>query len=198
MKNKSTCKACDAERRAFARASATTDDDENKENVVPGQSASSPAAVVVATKKDLLTPASARSAAHREGAWQIYHAAMTSPNPPRREPKDAYSMTNRPLLRVESENIVPTPLHLFLGLGFRILSGFARLIGDARMVPLLEEIRTFRSRGPNGAFDAFRLTGPELAKWVKKRQSEKVTQMVVRDAAERGDTEWRSSRAYHR
>jgi hypothetical protein len=87
-----------------------------------------------------------------------------------RQPKDNHSRhRNRDqLLSIDSERIVPTPLHLFLGLGNRIiLEAFSELFGKELVEEALKSITTIHTDGCGGKSDLFDLNGPEICKWLK-------------------------------
>lgn len=86
------------------------------------------------------------------------------------------------LLSIDSERIVPTPLHLFLGISNRIiLDAFSELIGKEIVEKTLETVTTIHSSGCGGKSDLFDLNGPEIRKWIKKGCSS-----ALRSAAEDG------------
>jgi hypothetical protein len=91
-----------------------------------------------------------------------------------RTPADTHSIdrTHQPLLTIPPERIVPTPLHLFLGISNRIiLDAFSELLGRERVEMALKGISTVHSAGCSGAADLHDLNGPEISKWIKKECS---------------------------
>jgi hypothetical protein len=79
------------------------------------------------------------------------------------------------LLTILPESIVPTPLHLFLGISNRIiLDAFRELLGKERVEAALQTVTTAHSAGCSGASDLFDLNGPEISKWIKKECSASV------------------------
>jgi hypothetical protein len=79
------------------------------------------------------------------------------------------------LLTILPELIVPTPLHLFLGISNRIiLDAFSELLGKERVEAALQTVTTVHSAGCSGASDLFDLNGPEISKWIKKECSASV------------------------
>jgi hypothetical protein len=73
------------------------------------------------------------------------------------------------LLSIESDHIVPTPLHLFLGISNRIiLDAFSELFSKELVEETLEKVKTIHSAGCGGKSDLFDLNGPEIRKWIKK------------------------------
>jgi len=91
-----------------------------------------------------------------------------------RTPADTQSIdrTHQPLLTIPPERIVPTPLHLFLGISNRIiLDAFSELLGRERVEMALKGISTVHSAGCSGAADLHDLNGPEISKWIKKQCS---------------------------
>jgi hypothetical protein len=74
-----------------------------------------------------------------------------------------------PLLTINPERIVPTPLHLFLGISNRIiLDAFSELFTKELVEETLEKVKTIHSAGCGGRSDVFQLNGPEIRKWKKK------------------------------
>jgi hypothetical protein len=101
----------------------------------------------------------------------------------RRQPGDKHSIdrTHRPLLTIDLDRIVPTPLHLFLGISNRIiLDAFSQLFSKELVEETLERVKTLHTPGCGGKSDVFKLNGPEIRKWLKKDCSS-----VLRTAAER-------------
>jgi hypothetical protein len=79
------------------------------------------------------------------------------------------------LLTILPERIVPTPLHLFLGISNRIiLDAFSELLGKERVQAALTTITTVHSAGCGGKSDLYDLNGPEISKWIKKECSASV------------------------
>ena len=72
------------------------------------------------------------------------------------------------LLEIDSERIVPTPLHLFLGISNRIiLEVFSELFSRELVEETLKKVKTIHSAGCGGISDIFQLNGPEICKWIK-------------------------------
>jgi hypothetical protein len=91
-----------------------------------------------------------------------------------RTPADKHSIdrTHQPLLTTPPERIVPTPLHLFLGISNRIiLDAFSELLGKERIEAALKSVTTVHSAGCSGASDLHDLNGPEIRKWIKRECS---------------------------
>jgi hypothetical protein len=87
-----------------------------------------------------------------------------------REPGDKHSIdpSHRPLLTISSDRIVPTPLHVFLGISNRIiLNALSELFSKELVVETLEKVKTIHSAGCGGKSDIFQLNGPEIRKWIK-------------------------------
>jgi hypothetical protein len=77
-----------------------------------------------------------------------------------------------PLLTILPERIVPTPLHLFLGISNRIiLDAFSELFSKELVEETLKTITTIHSAGCGGKSDLYDLNGPEISKWIKKQCS---------------------------
>lgn len=89
-----------------------------------------------------------------------------------RKPKDRQSRNRQhaQLLLIDPERIVPTPLHLFLGIGNRIImDAFTELLGSDAVETALKHVRTIHSAGCGGLADQHQLNGPEIAKWIKQK-----------------------------
>jgi hypothetical protein len=83
--------------------------------------------------------------------------------------KESLHPSHPPLVSIESNRIVPTPLHLFLGIGNRIINkGFTKLWGKEPVKSAVETIKTAHTPGCGGRSDGKDLNGPELRKWIKK------------------------------
>jgi hypothetical protein len=79
------------------------------------------------------------------------------------------------LLTIDPERIVPTPLHVFLGISNRIVLGaFSELFGESAVLAAVKSIKTVHSAGCGGLADLHELNGQELTKWVKKECSKGV------------------------
>jgi hypothetical protein len=94
-----------------------------------------------------------------------------------RTPADKHSRAagQQPLLSISPERIVPTPLHLFLGISNRIiLNAFSELLGKERVEAALQGVATVHSAGCGGASDLYDLNGPEISKWIKQECSTSV------------------------
>jgi hypothetical protein len=88
-----------------------------------------------------------------------------------RKPGDKHSLdhSHTPLLTIDPERIVPTPLHLFLGISNRIiLDAFSELLGKTLVEQTLKQVTTVHSAGCGGAADLYDLNGPEIRKWLKR------------------------------
>jgi hypothetical protein len=103
-----------------------------------------------------------------------------------RTPTDKHSRAagQQPLLSTPPERIVPTPLHLFLGISNRIiLDAFSELLGQERVETALKSITTVHSAGCSGAADLHDLNGPEISKWIKRECSANVLADAASSAA---------------
>ena len=88
-----------------------------------------------------------------------------------REAGDRHSLhpDHSALLIIAPDRIVPTPLHLFLGISNRIiLDVFSELFTKQLVMETLEKVKTIHSAGCGGKSDIFQLNGPEIGKWLKK------------------------------
>jgi hypothetical protein len=82
---------------------------------------------------------------------------------------DKHSRLHPPLLRVESDRIVPTPLHVYLGICNRvIMQVYPKLFGESTVMESVTECRTIHSAGNGGLADVHGLNGPEISRWLKK------------------------------
>jgi hypothetical protein len=83
--------------------------------------------------------------------------------------------THLPLLSIDSRRIVPTPLHLFLGISNRIiLDCFSELLGKELVESTLKSVKTIHTAGCGGKSDLYDLNGPEISKWLKRGCNEKL------------------------
>ena len=113
-------------------------------------SATHPCPICIVSHKSLLS-----SSRHRTSADRHSHAAG-----------------QQPLLSIPPERIVPTPLHLFLGISNRIiLDAFSELLGKERVEEALKPVTTVHSAGCSGASDLRDLNEPEISKWIKRECS---------------------------
>ncbi len=88
-----------------------------------------------------------------------------------RTPADKHSIdgTHRPLLSINPDRIVPTPLHLFLGISNQIiLDAFSEVFSKELVEETLVKVKTIHSASSGGRSDVFQLNGPEIRKWPKK------------------------------
>jgi hypothetical protein len=91
-----------------------------------------------------------------------------------RTPSDRHSLHPQqcPLLTIPPERIVPTPLHLFLGISNRIiLDAFSELLGKEVVEQALKQVTTVHSAGCGGKSDLYDLNGSEIRKWIKRKCS---------------------------
>jgi len=89
------------------------------------------------------------------------------------------------LLHILPERIVPTPLHVFLGISNRIIFGaFHELFGESAVEQAVQRIKTVHSAGCSGLSDLYELNGQEITKWVKKECSTSVLASAAAAAAE--------------
>lgn len=103
-----------------------------------------------------------------------------------RNTNDRHSLdrSHSPLLAIPPERIVPTPLHLFLGISNRIiLDAFSELLGKERVQEALAAVTTVHSAGCGGKGDLYDLNGPEISKWIKKECSASLLSSAAAAAA---------------
>lgn len=94
-----------------------------------------------------------------------------------RTAKDKHSLheSNHALLSIDPERIVPTPLHLFLGLSNRIITdAFTEIFGKEVVEAAMNQVTTIHTVGCGGKSDLYDLNGPEIKKWIKKGMSQKL------------------------
>lgn len=107
--------------------------------------------------------------------------------------KQSVDPTHRPLLTISPERIVPTPLHLFLGISNRIiLDAFSELVGEAVVREAVQTIKTIHSAGCGGRSDLYDLNGPEISKFIKKKCS-----TAILAAVDATSTTFAATRASH-
>jgi hypothetical protein len=88
------------------------------------------------------------------------------------------------LLRIPPERIVPTPLHVFLGISNRIILGaFHELFGESAVQQAVQRIKTVHSAGCSGQSDLHELNGQEISKWIKKECSSSLLESAASAAA---------------
>jgi len=88
-----------------------------------------------------------------------------------RRPIDGDSLheTNDAFLTIPSNRIVPTPLHLYLGINNRLIkNAFEELVGKEQLYDILQAVRSKHSSGCGGLSDLYDLNGPEIARWIKQ------------------------------
>ena len=103
-----------------------------------------------------------------------------------RTPADGHSRAadQEPLLSIPPERIVPTPLHIFLGISNRIiLDAFSELLGKERVESALKTVTTVHSAGCGGKSDLYDLNGPEISKWIKRECSASVLAAAAASSA---------------
>ncbi len=142
----------------------------------------------------MLSSASCLSATHPCPICITSHNSFTKSSR-YRTPADKHSLhpEHSPLLSINSERIVPTPLHLFLGVSNRIiLDAFSELFGRELVEQSLQHVTTIHSAGSGGRSDLFKLSGPEIRKWIKKNCSS-----TLRAAAEKQNSLTAEQKATH-
>jgi len=88
------------------------------------------------------------------------------------------------LITIIPQRIVPTPLHVFLGISNRIiLEAFSELLGEESVRSVLSDIKTVHTAGCGGLSDLFDLNGQEISKWLKHDCS---TKLIAAHAASAG------------
>jgi len=111
-----------------------------------GHSSDHPCPICTCTKLNLLHPCTYRHARNNPSVSEEFPTA---------------------LLRIPSENIVPLPLHAYIGLGNRAIKTMKVIFGEEAVEEQLGRIRTVHSAGKSGASDWKDLSGKELDRWMK-------------------------------
>jgi hypothetical protein len=89
-----------------------------------------------------------------------------------RSDKHCVDPTHQPLLTISPERIVPTPLHVFLGISNRIIiDAFSELLGEKVVLQAVESVKTVHSAGCSGVSDLHELNGSEISKFIKRERS---------------------------
>ncbi len=104
----------------------------------------------------------------------ILHKSQLHKTARYRTANDTYCVdpSHSPLLRILPERIVPTPLHLFLGISNRIiLDAFKEMFGEEAVLNAVQYIKSIHSAGCGGLSDLYDLNGPEISKFIKKECS---------------------------
>jgi hypothetical protein len=99
-----------------------------------------------------------------------------------RKPEDRQSLNpDQPrLITIASDRIVPTPLHLYLGIGNRIiLEAYAELLGEPVVLDMLKGARSVHSAGCGGLSDVHQLNGPEITKFIHRYKDEQLLSQIA-------------------
>jgi len=94
-----------------------------------------------------------------------------------RRPQDGGSLHdwNAAFLTIPSNRIVPTPLHLYLGISNRIIfDAFKEIIGEQQLAAIVSTIRTKHSVGCGGLSDLHVFNGPEIHRWIHRGRGQEV------------------------
>jgi hypothetical protein len=97
-------------------------------------------------------------------------------------PNMNHSLVRLPHLIVPFTRIVPTPLHVFLGLANRLVDGFVDYTSVEFISSLRAEVKGHAE--PTGASNIYALNGPQLAKWIKGGYTDRVVQEYLRSHSE--------------
>lgn len=85
-------------------------------------------------------------------------------------PNTCYSQKNSPLIHIHSSFIVPSPLHVFLGIGNRIIDILKEWINNKKLFEKeLSTIKTLHAPGNTGSSDLYGLNGQEIKKFLNKK-----------------------------
>jgi hypothetical protein len=88
------------------------------------------------------------------------------------------SLVRLPHLIVPYTNIVPTPLHVFLGLCNRLVEFFEKFTSPEFISSLKAEVKGHAR--PTGISNVYDLNGPQLSKWIKGNYIDRVVQEYLR------------------
>jgi hypothetical protein len=106
-----------------------------------------------------------------------------------RRPTDGNSLHHNriPLLNIPSDRIVPTPLHLYLGINNRIIfDAFKEIVGESHLLTIIKTVKSIHSAGCGGLSDLYSLNGPEITRWIKQeRCSQLISESAERSALSR-------------
>ena len=101
----------------------------------------------------------------------VPHDDLLSPAPPRNlatHLSDDFSAAHVPFIAIPTSYIVPTPLHLFLGICNRIIRRtLAELSSEETVKEAMHEVKSIHSHS-SGAAAGHELNGVELSKWIKE------------------------------
>ena len=112
-----------------------------------GHSATYPCPICIVDKNDLLSYANYRRPIDGNSLHHVHNAFLTIP----------------------SNRIVPTPLHLFLGINNRLIfDAFKEIVGEKQLTGILLAVKSKHSAGCGGLSDLYALNGPEIARWIKQ------------------------------
>jgi hypothetical protein len=92
------------------------------------------------------------------------------------------SRTHTPFLTIPSERIVPTPLHLYLGISNRIIfNALAEMFTEQQVLASVKLVKSKHSAGCGGLSDLYALNGPEIRRFIKQKLA---TKLVVTEAVQ--------------
>lgn len=121
-----------------------------------GAASHHPCVICSVNKNDLHSEAPARGAANNPSSHPAHFA----------------------LLDVPPERIVPLPLHTWLGICNKLIKEtFAGLIGEEFVKDSIARVKQSHSRGCGGRASAMSLNGPEVAKWLRSGECDKMLDM---------------------
>jgi hypothetical protein len=102
-----------------------------------------------------------------------------------RRPVDGNSLhhVHDAFLTIPSNRIVPTPLHLFLGINNRLIfEAFKELVGEQQLTGILLAVKSKHSAGCGGLSDLYALNGPEIARWIKQDRCAEIAVLAAASA----------------
>jgi len=102
-----------------------------------------------------------------------------------RRPIDGNSLhhVHDAFLTIPSNRIVPTPLHLYLGINNRLIfDAFKEIVGEKQLTGILLAVKSKHSAGCGGLSDLYALNGPEIARWIKQDRCAEVAVLAAASA----------------
>ena len=92
-----------------------------------------------------------------------------------RRPTDGNSLHITPFLTIPPERIVPTPLHLYLGISQRIIyDALKEICGEQQVLALVKTVKSKHSAGCGGLADLHSLNGAEIRRWIQRHDTEQL------------------------
>ncbi len=102
-----------------------------------------------------------------------------------RRPVDGDSLhhVHDAFLSISSDRIVPTPLHLYLGINNRLIfDAFKELVGEEQLTGILQAVKSKHSAGCGGLSDLYALNETEIARWIKQDRCAEIAVIAAASA----------------